>query len=121
MGFQSRDELEAELAEERDIPPDLLEDGVDQDRLAARPLAEQIGVGRGLRVEQLTEHEHQSPPASDGGRLVPGPCRCGYAAIRALTRQAWTAEGHAGVNTSCRGRDGDRLWVACVQPHHRAI
>ena len=63
MGFQSGDELEAELAEERDIPPDLLEDGVDQDRLAARPIAEQIGVGRGLRVEELTEHQHRSPPA----------------------------------------------------------
>ena len=74
--------------DERHVPPDQLEDGVDQDRLAARPVAEQIGVGRGLRVEQLTKHQHVSPPASDGGRLVPGSCRCGYAAIRALTRQA---------------------------------
>ena len=58
VGFQRRDELEAELPDERDVAPDLLEYRIDQHRLVARPIAQQVGVGRGLWVEQLTEHQH---------------------------------------------------------------
>src|SRR5439155_20414683 len=62
------------LADQRHIPPNLLEHRVDQHRLAARPVPQQVGVGRGLRVEQLTEYQHRSPRPSDGhGALRSAP------------------------------------------------
>src|SRR5690242_2871028 len=93
MGFQSRHELEAELSEEGDIPPDLLEDRVDQHRLAARPIAQQIGVGRGLRVEQLTEYQHLSPRPSDRrGAILRGSSYLRHAAIGGAKKQAPTGD-----------------------------
>src|ERR1044071_10524004 len=93
MGFQSCHELEPELSEEGDLPPDLLEDGVDQHRLAAGPIAQQIGVGRGRRVEQLTEYQHLSPRPSDRrGAILHRPSYLRHAAIGCLKKQAPTGD-----------------------------
>jgi hypothetical protein len=58
MGFQRGDEVEAEFGDERRVAPHLLENRVDQHRGAALAVAQQIGVGRGLRIEQLAKDQH---------------------------------------------------------------
>ena len=63
MGFERRDQIEAEFAEQRRIPPHLLEHRIDQHRRTARPVAEQIGIGRGLRIEKLSKNQHHALPA----------------------------------------------------------
>ena len=68
MGFERRDQPQTQLADQRHIPPDLLEHRVDQHRLTAWAIAQEIGVGRGLRVEQLTEHKHYSSRAAERAR-----------------------------------------------------
>jgi len=51
---------EAELAQQRQIPLVLLEHGVDEQRLAAHRIGEQVRVGGGLGVEELSkEHDGQ--------------------------------------------------------------
>ena len=56
-------ELEVELADELEIAVDLLQDGIDDQRLAAASAGEQIGVGAGYAVEQLAEdHDRVSLP-----------------------------------------------------------
>ena len=62
MGFERVDELQAELGDQRRVAPDLLEHRVDDDRGPARAVAEQIGVGRGWRVEELPKHQHRPTP-----------------------------------------------------------
>jgi hypothetical protein len=46
MSFQGRDQAEAKLIDKSRITTDLLEHRIDQHRLAAALIAEQIGVGR---------------------------------------------------------------------------
>ena len=59
VGVQMRvdrlDQLEIELADELQIAVDLLEHRIDDQRLAAAPAGEQIGVGAGDAVEELAE------------------------------------------------------------------
>ena len=55
MSFQDREEPEWEFVDRRRAEPHLLEHRIDQDRLAIVAVAEQIGVDRRLRVEQLPE------------------------------------------------------------------
>ena len=64
IGVQVRvdrlDQLEVELAHELQVAVDLLQHGIDDQRLAAAPAGEEIAVGAGGRVEQLAEN-HGSP------------------------------------------------------------
>ena len=59
IGVQMRvdrlDQLEIELANQLQIAVDLLDHRIDDQRLAAAPAREQIGVGAGRAVEQLAE------------------------------------------------------------------
>ena len=65
VGVQMRvdglDQLELELAHELEIAVDLLQHRIDDQRLAALPAGDEIGVGAGNAVEQLAE-DHQRLP-----------------------------------------------------------
>src|SRR5690242_16317307 len=58
MRLERIEQLEIKLADQRGVARSLLEDGIDDHRLACFPVGEQVSVGRGLRVEELTEDEH---------------------------------------------------------------
>ncbi len=62
MRLQRPYELQSELGDERSVAADLLEHGIDQHRHARLGVADEIGIGRGLRVEELPE---------DHGRWAP--------------------------------------------------
>ncbi len=70
-------QLEAQLLDERRVAPRLLEHRVDQQRLAAGGVGEQIGVSRGLRVEQLAKNHRGSRAQrrlyADFARIAPRP------------------------------------------------
>ena len=71
MGFQRRDELEAQFVDQRRVAPHLLETG--SIRIASRVRrTEQIGIGRGLRIEQLAEDE-RGPHVSTTRAACPAP------------------------------------------------
>ena len=55
MGVDGLDQLEVELADELQIAVDPLQHRIDDQRLAAVPAGDEIGVGAGGRVEQLAE------------------------------------------------------------------
>jgi len=48
-----------QLGDQRRVAPHLLEHRIDQHRFLARRAAQQIGVGRRGRIEQLAEDEHR--------------------------------------------------------------
>ena len=56
-------ETELELAQERHVPIHVLAHGIDEDGLPRPLVGQQMGVGRGLRVEELTE-DHDSSSAA---------------------------------------------------------
>jgi hypothetical protein len=60
VGMQVRvhclNQLQVELFHELQIPIDLLQHRIDDQRLAARPAGEEIGVGAGCLIKELTEH-----------------------------------------------------------------
>ena len=58
MGFQGGPQGQAEFAQQRAVAPGLLEHGVDQHRLPAAGIGQQIGVGRRLGVEELAKEDH---------------------------------------------------------------
>ena len=62
VGIQRPDQRETELADQRRVAPRLLEYRIDQQRLFRDAAAEQIGVGRRGRIEELAEHEHRPSP-----------------------------------------------------------
>src|SRR6478735_7875321 len=53
-------ELEIEFVNEMQIPVDLLQDRIDDQRLSARTAREQIGIGAGRLIEKLTENHSKS-------------------------------------------------------------
>ena len=59
VGVQMRvdrlDQPEIELADELEVTVDLFQHRIDDQRLAAAPAGEQVGVGAGYAVEQLAE------------------------------------------------------------------
>ena len=55
MGVDRLDQLEVELVDELEVAVDLLQHRIDDQRLAAAPAGEQIGVGAGDAVEELAE------------------------------------------------------------------
>jgi hypothetical protein len=58
VGFQGPEQLEPQLLQQRGVAPCLLEHRIDHHRLAVVAIGEQVGVGRGLRVEELSEYQH---------------------------------------------------------------
>ncbi len=58
MGVERPFELQAEFADQRGVTADLLEHRIDQQRLARRRAAQQVGVSRRGRIEELAEDEH---------------------------------------------------------------
>ena len=61
MGFERIEQFQPQLVDQRRVAPHLLEHRIDDDRLAAFRIGQQIGVGRGGRIEQLAEDQHRSP------------------------------------------------------------
>ena len=55
MGVDGLDQLEVEFADELQIAVDPLEHRIDDQRLAAVPAGDEIGVGAGGAVEELAE------------------------------------------------------------------
>ena len=68
---ERRNEFDVELLDQRGVALRLLEDRVDQDRLAAAAIGQQIRVRRRLRIEKLAEDQHLFARAA-GGRLQAG-------------------------------------------------
>jgi hypothetical protein len=62
VGVDRLDQLEVELFDERQIAVDLLQHGIEDQRLAAAAAGEQIGICAGHLVEQLAE-DHGTPSA----------------------------------------------------------
>ncbi len=56
MGIDRLDQLEVKLAHELQVAIDLFQHRIDDQRLAALPAGEEIGVGAGRAVEELTEN-----------------------------------------------------------------
>src|SRR5947207_11721081 len=56
------DQLHVQLADELEITVDLLQHRIDDQRLAAAPAGEQVGVGTRYAVEQLAEDHALNPP-----------------------------------------------------------
>jgi hypothetical protein len=54
--FEREFELQAQFLDQRRVAPRVLEHRVDQHRLARERIGEQVGVGGGLRIEQLAEN-----------------------------------------------------------------
>jgi hypothetical protein len=59
---------QVELGQELDVARDLVEHGVDDQRLAAAPAGQEIGVGAGDGVEHLAE-DHSLPSRAKAHRL----------------------------------------------------
>ncbi len=57
VGVERELEVEAELVDQCRVAQRLVEDGVDQHRLAARGIGEQVRVGGGGRIAELAEGE----------------------------------------------------------------
>jgi len=55
MRIKRIDELEVELCKQLEIPRHVLDDGINDHRLARLLVAEHVGIGRGFRVEELSE------------------------------------------------------------------
>ncbi len=55
MGVDRLDQPEVELVDQLDVAVDLLQHRIDDQRLAAAPAGEQVGVGAGDAVEQLAK------------------------------------------------------------------
>src|SRR5207344_267202 len=55
MGIDGLDQLKVELFDELDVAVDLLQHRIDDQRLAAVPAGQQVGVGAGYAVEKLAK------------------------------------------------------------------
>src|SRR5215475_2335089 len=67
------DQSEIELVDELDVAIDLLKHRVDDQRLAAAPAGDEIGVSPGHAVEELAEDHHCDSPIR-GLRIPSAPC-----------------------------------------------
>jgi hypothetical protein len=59
MRVDGLDQLEVELAHELQIAVDLLQHRIDDQRLAAMPAGDEIGVGAGNAVEELAKYQRR--------------------------------------------------------------
>src|SRR5258706_4902934 len=57
VGFEGAYELQPQLGDQGLIAAYLLEYGIDQNRVPALAAAQEIGIGRGLRIEELPEDQ----------------------------------------------------------------
>ena len=62
VGIDGLDQLEVELAYELNVAVDLLQYRIDDQRFAAVPAGEKVGVGARSAVEQLTKDHGRVPP-----------------------------------------------------------
>jgi hypothetical protein len=70
VGVDRLHQLQVELADELEVAIDLFKDRIDDQRFAATAGREQVGVGAGRRVEQLTE-DHDCLLRSRSGSRCP--------------------------------------------------
>ena len=63
VGVDRLDELQLEFPDELEIAIDLLQHGIDDQRLASPPAREQIGIGSGYGIEQLAKDQGCLPDA----------------------------------------------------------
>ncbi|MGH7046544.1 MAG: hypothetical protein ACREE2_09195 [Stellaceae bacterium] len=63
MSLRRIDEAQPQFGDQRRVAPHVFAHRVDADRLAPLPVGEQIGVGRGRRIEQLAKDRHRRAPA----------------------------------------------------------
>jgi hypothetical protein len=70
VGLERVPEGQTELGEQLEVAIDLVADRIDQGRLERLPIGDQVGVGAGLRVEELSE-DHGVPPGWGKGRMGP--------------------------------------------------
>ncbi len=68
MRIHSLDQLQVQLAHELHVAIHLFQHGIDDQRLAAAPGGDEIGVGAGNTVEKLSENHLSTPVA---GLVVP--------------------------------------------------
>jgi hypothetical protein len=61
VGVQRGQQAQAEFAQQRSVAAHVLEHRVDEHGLAGIGVAEQVGVGRRRRIEELAEDEHAKP------------------------------------------------------------
>jgi hypothetical protein len=61
MGLQRELQLEPQFANKRAVPRRLLEHGIDEHGLPAIAIPDQIGIGRRLRIEELSEYGQGNP------------------------------------------------------------
>ena len=66
MGIDRLHQLQVQLPDELKVAIDLLEDGIDDQRLAATAGGEQIGVRARRRLEELTEDHNRLPRSCQG-------------------------------------------------------
>ena len=60
MGLQRELQLEAQFAHERAVSRRLLKHRIDENGFAPVAIPQQIGIGRGLRIEELSEYQQSS-------------------------------------------------------------
>ena len=61
MGFERIAKAQTELLDQRRIPLHLLEHRIDQDDGTTSAVGEEIDVGGGRRIEQLSKDQHHEP------------------------------------------------------------
>ena len=61
MGVRGHDELQAQLTDELDVLGYRVDDRVGQQCLASIGVCDQLGVGAGFRIEQLSKEHFRSP------------------------------------------------------------
>ena len=71
VGIDRLHQLQVQFADELEVAIDLLQDGIDDQRLAATAGGEQVGVGAGRRLEQLTKDQNRLPRSPQGKSYLP--------------------------------------------------
>src|SRR5690242_5441519 len=61
VGLQCPAKREAEFGDQCRVAPHLFEDRIDQYRLAAHTVPQEVGIGRRRWIEELTKDEHWLP------------------------------------------------------------
>ena len=79
VGVDRLHQLQIELADELKVAVDLLQHRIDDQRLAAAAGGEQVGIGAGRRIEELTEDHEHLLVGGKGGEFIPGET------VRAIT------------------------------------
>src|SRR6516225_87417 len=99
VGFEYVLEAQPELLDQRRVPPHLLENRIDDDRRTAAGIGEQISIGGGWRIKELSEDEHRGTPGDVADHFSIGGWKSGETVwpISSLPRSP-RATGSAGPN-----------------------